>query len=108
MRGLMEFLSFQYFISFPVLIAFYYLGSVGIPVVSWYAALRVKRKYWIVSEAGEKGRQFIREHMRPRDRAVFAALFLSLFLSMELMWRVIFEYFIAYLQMRDALLILTR
>ena len=107
MSGVLEFLSFQYFISFPVLLACYYLGSLGIPLLCWYVALRVKRKYWTVSETADRGQELIREHMRPRDRAAFTALVLFLFLSMEIMWRIIFEYLIAYLQIRDALLILT-
>ena len=35
-----------------------------------------------------------------------ALLFLAAFLFMELLWRLLFEYLIAFLQMREALLIL--
>ena len=108
MQWLMEFLTFRRFVSFPVLLVWYYLGALGIPLLSWYVAIRIKRKYWIVSEAGEMGQQLIREHLRPRDQAALIALILFLFLSMETMWRVLFEYLIGYLQMRDALMSLTK
>ena len=108
MQGLIDILSFRYFISFPVLLVCYYLGALGIPVLSWYLAMRVKRRYWMVAEAEENSLKQILAHVRPRDKAAFAALVLFLFLSMETMWRVTFEYLIGFLQMRDALMSLTK
>ena len=107
MQGVMDFLSFRYFISFPVLLACYYLGVVGIPLMSWYVTLWVKRKHWIVSDPVERSSQQTLEHRKHGDKAAFMALLLFLFLSMEIIWRVIFEFLIAYLQMRSALMILT-
>ncbi len=47
-----------------------------------------------------------RSYTRRRDRIAAAMLFLAAFLFMELLWRLLFEYLIAFLQMREALLML--
>ena len=47
-----------------------------------------------------------RRYMRRRDRVALTLLFLAAFLFMELLWRLLFEYLIAFLQMREVLLML--
>ena len=99
-----DFLVFRFFVSPYVLFAFYYIGAFGVPVGSWVFCKWVRRKYWLVSDVSESGKAAILKTTRKKDRVLFAILFMSMFVFLEIMWRMMFEFLIAYLQMRDALL----
>ena len=57
-----------------------------------------------MSEAYDAGKAAIVKSTPQRYRARFIVLFALAFISMEIMWRVMFEFLIAYFQMREALL----
>ncbi len=75
---------------------FCYIGAVGVPIGSWLLALWIKRKYSLASNM-----------TRTKDRILLYILFFVFFICMEIMWRMMFEFLIAYLQMREALMELT-
>ena len=104
MQGFIDFLTFRSFISPHVLVVCYYIVALGVPVGSWFFARRIKRKYWVVSDIYESSKTTIFNITRTKDRMLFYVLFALLFFCMEIMWRMIFEFLIAYLQMREALL----
>ncbi len=104
MQSLGDFLSFQLFISPYVLIACYYLGAVAVPIASWFFAAWVKRRYWMVSDIYESGKTAITGITRTRDRILLGLMFIIGFICMEIMWRMMFEFMLAYLQIRDALI----
>jgi len=104
MQGLIDFLTFRSFISPHVLVACYYLGALGVPVGSWIFAQWIKRKYWFVSDIYESSKTTVFNNTRTKDRGLFYVLFASFFLCMEILWRMMFEFLIAYLQMREAIL----
>ncbi|HFD32546.1 MAG TPA: DUF4282 domain-containing protein [Gammaproteobacteria bacterium] len=106
MQGFVDFLSFKTFISPYVLLAFYYIGALGVPIGSWLFALWIKRKYWVVSDAYETGKEVINAYTPVKYRILFFSLFIFCFICMEIFWRMMFEFMLAYLQMRDALMIL--
>ncbi len=103
---MLDFLSFKSFISIPALISFYYLGAVFAPFLAWLAARRLL--YWVTRllpcnvEPGSRPRYVF--HLLPnRQKLLLLVGFLIMFVMMELFWRILFEYLIAFMQMRDAL-----
>ncbi len=104
MQGFIDFLNFSFFISPYVLVACYYIGALCVPVGSWFLALWIKRKYWLASDVYESGKITFIKITRAKDRMLFYILFIFLFICMEIIWRMMFEFLIAYLQMREALM----
>lgn len=104
MQGIYDFLGFRLFISPYVLFAFYYLGAVAVPVGSWLFTRWIRRRYGLVSEAYETGKSAIVAGTRKKNRLIVIILFVLMFVFMEILWRMMFEFLIAYLQMREALL----
>ena len=100
----MDFLTFKDFISIPVLIGFYYLGAVVMPVFIWFISFWLSRKFTVFSGIHQAGKEKIWHNLSTRQKALFISMFTLAFLFMELFWRMFFEYLIAYMQMRDALL----
>lgn len=103
MATVVDFLSFQLLISEYVLIGFYYLGAVGIPFLALAALEFLGRRFptlwWLRRRSGELAKQ----HLPWRYRFALMFSFLLALLMMELFWRMLFEYLIAFLQIRDAL-----
>jgi len=104
MQSFIDFLTFRFFISPYILIACYYMGALGVPIVSWLLALWIKRKYWLVSDLYESSKRTFIRITRTKDRTLLYILFICFFICMEIMWRMMFEFIIAYLQMREALM----
>ena len=100
----MDFLTFKTFISTEVLIIFYYLGALILPIGLWLLLTWLIRKYRLLNTAYENGKEIIWKSLNKKQQTKFVAFFVALFLFMELFWRMFFEFLIAYMQMRDALL----
>ena len=100
----MEFLTFKRFISTEVLIIFYYIGALILPVGIWILLTWLVRKYGFLNAAYENGKEVIWNSLNKKQQTKFVAFFISSFLFIELFWRMLFEFLIAYMQMRDALL----
>ncbi len=100
----MEFLTFQKFISIPVLIIFYYFGALILPFFMWIFATWVARKYKVIGDLKKKGKDAIWNILNAKQKAITIGAFAVAFIFMELFWRMLFEFLIAYMQMRDALL----
>jgi len=100
----MDFLTFKRFISTEVLIVFYYIGAILLPIGIWFLLTWLIRKYKFIEDAYKKGRETIWRSLSRKQQTKLVALFISAFLFMELFWRMLFEFLIAYMQMRDALL----
>ena len=97
-----DFLTFQTFITPTLLIVMYYIGAVLIPILSWYLARWIKKSYF--SELSVQIKESIQTRTTPKQRFIVLVVFLICFLFMEIFWRVIFEFFIAYFDMHDALM----
>ena len=87
----MNFLTFDTFISIPVLIAFYYLGALMIPALLW-----VKRS-WVIKITDIATQYF------PITTSRLILGFMLLFMLFELMWRMMFEMLIGYFKMIEYL-----
>lgn len=85
----------------------YYIGALGVPIGSWLLALWIKRKYSLASNIYDFSKITFIKMTRTKDRILLYFLFIMFFICMEIMWRMMFEFIIAYLQMREALMELT-
>ena len=100
----MDFLTFKAFISTEALILFYYLGALILPIGLWSLLTWLIRKYRLINTAYENGKELLWTSLSRKQQAKFVSFFIVSFLFMELFWRMLFEFLIAYMQMRDALL----
>jgi hypothetical protein len=94
MQAFNDFLTFKTFISLDVLIIMYYLGALGVPITIWLLARWLKDKFCTPKEKAESKGSL-------QTKLIF--IFLAIFIAMEIFWRVMFEFLIAYFQMRDVL-----
>jgi hypothetical protein len=100
----MDFLTFKSFISIEVLIIFYYVGALILPIATWALLTWLMRKCRLINATYENGKEIIWKSLNKKQQTNLVALFISSFLFMELFWRMLFEFLIAYMQIRDALL----
>lgn len=100
----MDFLTFKRLISIEVLIVFYYLGALILPIVMCLVFKWLIRKYELLGAAVKSGKEVAWLSLSLKQKIIFIALFAVAFLFMELFWRMMFEFLIAYMQIRDALL----
>ena len=100
---MMDFLTFKTFLSINALIIFYYLGAVILPVGLWFIISWLIRKYDMVENAYKQGKALIWNLLSRKQQATLLIFFIAVFLFMELFWRMLFEFLIAYMQMREAL-----
>ncbi|WP_321277501.1 DUF4282 domain-containing protein [Thiomicrorhabdus indica] len=100
-----EFLSFQTLISQQALILFYYLGAVIMPIFLFLSMRKLVR----VSPSLQAFLTITQAQLSARlsfsSRLKLGLMFVVIFLLMELFWRMLFEFLIAFMQMRDALVI---
>ena len=97
-----EFLTFETFITPALLIIIYYIGAIIIPIVSWYLVHWIKRVYFSKKDA--KSKEYVEVEITSRQRFIVYTIFFISFLCMEIFWRMMFEFFIAYFDMHDALM----
>jgi hypothetical protein len=125
------FLGFRYLVTPGLLVLTYYAGALGLPLVAWYATRRLKARLERLSAPvrDNPGMAALREAARRLPGAGEAAAHLAhglpkrldtwlrrlnprwlplygivLFFVLEVLWRVLFEFVIAYFQIRDALM----
>ena len=101
----MDFLTFKSFISTEALIVFYYLGALILPIAVWLLLTWLIQRYKLVSSAYQSGKKLLWKSLNRKQQTKLVIFFIVLFLFMELFWRMFFEFLIAYMQMRDALLL---
>lgn len=109
MDALLDFLSFKTFLSPWALLSVYYLGAVGVPLLCWWLAYRVFHHPAIrpvtpqLANLANATAKLVQQATSRAQRIKAGLTFLLLFLFMELFWRMMFEFMLAYLQMRDAM-----
>ena len=99
----MDFLTFNSFLSIPVLIGFYYLGAIVCPFVMWRWLKWLLQKYPLVEELHTQGKSMVWQQLPSDKKWKMLLLFIMMFMFAELFWRMLFEYLIAFMQMHDAL-----
>ncbi len=101
---MMDFLTFKSFISINALIIFYYIGALILPVGLWLLINWLIRKYDFFDAAYKKGKDIIWKSLNKKQQTKLLMFFIFFFFLMELFWRMLFEFLIAYMQIRDALI----
>jgi len=86
MQEILDILTFKTMISGKMLFIFYYLGAILVPLVIYKYTSQIYKP------------------MKNKAPKIFI-LFISIFIFMEILWRMMFEFLIAFLQIRDALVI---
>jgi len=95
-----DFLTFKTFISPTVLTIIYSCGLFIMPFFAWFVMSKVK-KYIPSQIINFKNQTF--SQMRSQDKAKVILFTLLMLLCMEICWRMMFEFLIAYMQIRDVL-----
>lgn len=101
---MLDFITFKSFISIQALIVFYYIGALVLPITLWSILLWFVRKYKLLSTVYENTKEALWTILNIKQKIKFILFFLIAFLFMQLFWRMLFEFLIAYMQIRDALL----
>ena len=101
----MDFLTFKSFISIEALIVFYYIGALILPIGLWLVLIWLMRKYKLLNTAYKNSKEIIWNLLNTKQKIKFVVFFVIAFLFMQLFWRMLFEFLIAYMQIRDALLL---
>ena len=101
---MMDFLAFKTFISTEALIIFYYIGALILPVGIWALLIWLIRKYKYINTAYENSKVIVWKSLNKQQQTKLVLFFITTFLFLELFWRMLFEFLIAYMQIRDALL----
>ena len=108
MQTLIDFLNFKLLISPYVLVIGYYIGALVVPIGSWLLVVWIRRKYALVSDIYESSKKTIKAVTHTfKDRMLFYGLFMVFFISIEIIWRMMFEFMMAYFQMRDMLMMIS-
>jgi hypothetical protein len=84
MQEILDIITFKTMISKQMLFIFYYIGAILVPILIY------------------KYTKSIYTPLKNNAPKIFV-LFLSMFIFMEILWRMMFEFLIAFLQIRDAL-----
>jgi hypothetical protein len=100
---MMEFLSFERFISIEVLILFYYIGAVIMPVGIVLFGKRLLYKFHLFDAAYKTGKEIVWNTLSGNQKIKALIALIACFIFMELFWRMMFEFLIAYMQIRDAI-----
>ena len=98
-----DFLTFKTFISPMTLIIFYYIGAVLMPPFIWFFSRWVMKKIDFIEQSYLKIREIGWRGMTIKYKILSVFIFVMIFLFMELLWRMMFEFLIAYMQIREAL-----
>ena len=80
-----DFLTFKSFISTEVLIMFYYIGAIILPIGIWRLLTWLIGKYEFLNATYENGKEVIWHPLNKKQQTKFVAFFVSSFLFMELL-----------------------
>ena len=95
---MIDFLTFKTFITPSLLVVMYIMGALVMPVVSYYISR------WIVTRYFSKQKALFYANTTPKQRLVLLLMFLGCFFCMEIMWRIMYEFVVAYFDMHAALM----
>jgi hypothetical protein len=99
----MDFLTFKSFISIETLIVFYYMGAIVMPIGLFLSLAWFIQKFSLVKNSLEQGKKQLWSRLTGLQKFKTLLFLIAIFLFMELFWRMLFEFLIAYMQIRDAL-----
>jgi len=89
----MDFIVFKKLISIETLIIFYYFGAIFFPFILYFNYKKKFKNYFL-----DKLNNNIK--LTPKKKYIIT-FNIFLFLFLELFWRILFEFLISYIQVRD-------
>jgi hypothetical protein len=103
MEGLFDFLNFRSFVSPGILKVTYFTGAFVVPVLIWFFLRKAGQRYpRLLGIPATRGYNALNTEGKVRLIVFFAVLVIVT----EILWRMVIEYLIAYIQIRDALMLL--
>ncbi len=100
----MDYIIFKTLISINTLIVFYYIGAVIIPVLLWIYAKPLINRYKLISDSYFKNKDLLWKLLDKKQKLKLIRVTVPTFIFIQLIWRLLFEFLIAFIQIRDALL----
>lgn len=100
----MDFFTFKRFLSIETLIVFYYIGALILPVIIWLYAKPLIKKFNLISGLYFKEKECLWELLDKRQKIKLIGFSIPIFIFAQLLWRILFEFLIAFMRMREALL----
>jgi len=97
-----DILSFNTFITQDILIFFYYIGAVVMPIVLYFFRDYLSKNISFFKKINDK-LHTVYSTLSSSEKIVFWMMFITMFLCMELCWRMMFEAMIGYFDMHDYL-----
>lgn len=85
------------------LIVFYYMGAIVMPLFIWFFSRWIMKKIVFMEETYQAGKSMTWKSMTLKYKVLFVVLLVMMFLFMQILWRMMFEFLIAYMQIREAL-----
>jgi hypothetical protein len=97
-----SFLSFERFIAQDVLIFFYYMFALVMPLFLWSMRLYILKKVPFLSDINSSAKNIFK-NLTMKQKVVVIMIFVMIFFCMELCLRMMFEMFIGYFDMHNYL-----
>jgi len=97
-----DFLTFKTFISPMALIIFYYMGAILMPLFIWFFSRWIMKKITMMEQSYQVAKNMTWGSLTLKHKIFFVVLFMMTFLFMQVLWRMMFEFLIAYMQIREA------
>jgi len=97
-----DILSFNTFITQDVLVFFYYIGAVFMPIALYFFKDYLIAHLSFVKKINDKLHTFYAA-FSSNEKILFWIIFVTMFFCMELCWRMMFEAMIGYFDMHDYL-----
>ena len=99
---LWDFLSFRVLMTPAILVVVYYFGAIVVPLAIILLLQNARQAAGDIPMATRRGR--LRESFLGDHRGKLVVAGVLLFIMMEIFWRMMFEFFIAYFQIHNALM----
>jgi hypothetical protein len=99
---MLDFLSFHTFVARDILILFYYIGAIIIPLALYLLRGYYLKKFSFLAKV-DAGVKELYGSLSLKNRLTVIGMIVMMFIFMELFWRMMFEMFIAYFNMHDYL-----
>jgi len=99
---MLEFLSFHTFVARDILIFFYYIGAIIIPLALYFLRGYYLQKFSFLVKV-DAGVKELYGSLSLKNRLIVIGVSVMMFIFMELFWRMMFETMIAYFNMHDYL-----
>ncbi|SFV67861.1 hypothetical protein MNB_SV-14-426 [hydrothermal vent metagenome] len=104
---MLDFLTFKTFVSPITLIVFYYMGAIIIPIFAWFFSRWIMKKISFIENLYQESKKLAFSIFSLKYKIIFISFLIMMFLFMELLWRMMFEFLIAYMQIWEALVKVT-